>query len=235
MSGIRAYRESLGLSQVVLAKALGVTQAYVSQLEAGLRPVTRQLAARLAALPETQKLSPTVFPVDGGALDAVDADLAADLAALGYPGFETRARHAPRNPAAVILSIIRRRHVAPAVMAAVPWVLLRFGDLDTAWLVAQARLNNLQNRLGFLTDLALAIARPRVASGRFEESHLERLESLRADLEDSRLVKEDTLARDLSPSERQFFADNRSDLARHWNLLTGLSKEMVTGTIFRSS
>ena len=139
------------------------------------------------------------------------------------------------NPAAVIIAIIRRRHVAPAVMSAIPWVLLHFPDLDTRWLVDRARLANLQNRLGFLTDLALAIARPRVASGRFDQSHLSALESLRAELEDSRLAKEDTLARELSPAERQFFADNRSDLARHWNLLTGLTKEMVTGTIFRSS
>lgn len=227
-SGIRAYRESLGLSQVALAKVLGVTQAYVSQLEAGLRPVTRQLAARLAALPERQKLPPTVFPVETGALGAADADLAADLAALGYPGFQSRERHAPRNPAAVVLSIIGRRQVAPAVMGAVPWVLLRFSDLDRGWLVAQSRLNNLQNRLGFLTDLALAIAAPRVASDRFDQLHLRALESLRADLEESRLVKEDTLARELSPSERQFFAENRSDLARHWNLLTGLTKDTIS-------
>jgi len=226
-SGLRAYRDRLGISQVALAKALGITQAYVSQLESGLRPVTRQLARRLAALPERAKLPATVFPPEAGGPETADADLAADLAALGHPAFEASARHRPRNPAAVIISIIGRSHVAPAVMAAVPWILLHFGDLDVRWLVDRARLANLQNRLGFLADLALAVARPRAASKRFDESHLLALESLRAELEESRLAKEDTLARELSPAERQFFAENRSDAARHWNLLTGLTKEII--------
>jgi len=214
-SGIRAYRESLGISQLALAKALGVTQAYVSQLEAGVRPVTRQVAERLAALPEARRLPPTVFPVEGSGPDAADADVAADLAALGYPGFEPRDRLRPRNPAAVIMSVIGRRQVAPAVMAAIPWVLLHFPDLDTGWLVSQARLNNLQNRLGFLTDLALQIQ---------EAAHLV---PLRAELESSRLAKEDTLARELTPSERQFFEEHRTAAARHWNLLTGLTKDTL--------
>lgn len=218
--GLRAYRERVGISQMALAKALGVTQAYVSQLEAGLRPVTRRLAARLAALPEARQLPPTVFPVTLFGLDAADADVAADLAALGYPGVDPREGHAPKNPAAVILSIIRRRQVAPAVMAAIPWVLLHFPDLDTGWLVAQARLNNLQNRLGFLTDLALAVAR--------DHAHLEKLNAMRADLEASRLAKEDTLARELTPAEREFFREHRTDLARHWNLLTGLNNWGLT-------
>lgn len=226
-AALRAYRERLGISQVALAKALGVTQAYVSQVEAGLRPVTRQLAERLATLPDRGKLPPTVFPLDDAGLTSADADHAADLAALGYPGFEPRDRHRPRNPAAVIISIIGRRHVAPAVMGAIPWVLLHFPDLDTRWLVDRARLANLQNRLGFLTDLALAIARPRVQAGRLDESHILTLESLRAELEESRLVREDTLARELTPAERQFFAENRSDLARHWNLLTGLTRDTL--------
>lgn len=218
--GLRAYRERVGISQMALAKALGVTQAYVSQLEAGLRPVTRRLAARLAALPEARQLPPTVFPVTLSALDAADADVAAELAALGYPGVDARGGRAPKNPAAVILSIIGRRQVAPAVMAAIPWVLLRFPDLDTGWLVAQARVNNLQNRLGFLTDLALAVAR--------DQAHLDKLVAMRADLEESRLVREDTLARDLTPAEREFFRENRTDLARHWNLLTGLNNWGLT-------
>ena len=215
------------MSQAALAQALGVTQAYVSQLESGARPVSRKLAARLAALPDVRALPPTVFPTEARGFDEADADFAADLAALGYPAFEPRDGHAPRNPAAVIISILRRRHVAPAVTAAIPWVLLRFRDLDARWLIDRARLDNLQNRLGFLTDLALALARPRTAAGRFDGAHLERLESLRAALDDSRLVKEDTLARELTSTERQFFQENRSDTARYWNLLTGLTKDTL--------
>lgn len=224
---IRAYREQLRLSQAQLARALGVTQAYVSQLECGARPVSKELAARLARLPEQAQLHATVFPEDLTPLDRADLDFAADLGALGYPGFPRRDGDTPKNPAAVIISILRRAQVAPSVMAAIPWVLLRFPAINTAWLVAQSRLNNLQNRLGFLTDLACAVAGPRAAAGHFDAAHLAALEDMRAQLEESRLVKDDTLARQLTPAERQFFDEHRSDTARHWNLLTGLTKDTL--------
>lgn len=226
-SALRTYREREGLSQAQLAGALGVTQAYVSQLESGARPISRKLAARLASLPKQQHLPATVFPENLAPLDGIDRDLAASLGALGYPGFAAPGSAPPRNPAAVIIDILNQQQVAPAVMAAIPWVLLRFPELNTAWLVAQARLENLQNRLGFLTDLALAVARARHAPGRVDEAHLAGLETLRAQLEDSRLAKEDTLARALSPTERHFFDEHRSDSARHWNLLTGLTKDTL--------
>lgn len=220
---MRVYREQLKLSQAQLAYALGVSQAYVSQLECGARPVSKTLAARLASLPKVHHLPATVFPTDAAEFDPVNRDLAADLAALGYPGFPPREGAAPRNPAALIVSILKPRQVAPAVMAAVPWVLLRYPEIDTRWLVDQARLNNLQNRLGFLTGLAYEIADARRASGGVDESHVRTLASLRGELEESRLAKEDTLARVLTPAERQFFEEHRSAHARHWNLLTGLT------------
>lgn len=226
---LRAYRDAGRLSQGDLARTLGVTQAYISQLERGRRQVSRKLAARLATLPRLESLPATVFPEDLAPLDSVDLDFAADLAALGYPMFQRldTAPHQPKNPAAVIVSILKPRQVAPSVMAAIPWVLLRFPDINTDWLVAEARLNNLQNRLGFLVDLACDVAESRMASGRFSQAHLVTLEAMRGQLEDSRLAKEDTLARELSDSERLFFAAHRCEAARHWNLLTGLTKETL--------
>ena len=50
---------------------------------------------------------------------------------------------------------------------------------------------------------------------------------MRAELDESRLARVDTLARQLTPGERQFFDEHRSDTARHWNLLTGLTKETL--------
>ena len=223
---IRQYRGHLKMSQAQLAHALGVTQAYISQLERGRRQVTTKLAARLAKLPDLRRLPATVFPEDAAGLDRIDADFAADLGAMGYPGFGSDERP-PKNPAAIIVGILKRKQVAPGVMAAIPWVLLRFPDLNTGWLVDQARLNNLQNRLGFLTDLAIEIAEMHLATDRIDEAHLLKLQAMREHLEDSRLAKDDTLARPLSPSERQFFDENRSETARHWNLLTGLTRETL--------
>lgn len=213
----------MGFTQAQLAQVLGVTQAYVSQLECGARALSAKLAARLPTLPKVHHLPATVFPEDGGALDSVNLDLAGDLSAVGYPGFPRQDGLAPKNPAALIVAILRLDHVAPAVMAAIPWLLVRYPDLNTRWLVDQARLKNLQNRLGFLTDLACEIAKARAAAGRLDAADLNRLEALRTELEESRLAKTDTLARVLTPAERQFFEEHRSDRARHWNLLTGLT------------
>ena len=211
----RIYRGHRMISQARLAEALGVTQAYISQLERGRRPVSRKLAEKIASLPELNQLPATVFPEDLARLEGLDLDHAADLAALGYPGFDADRPAAPKNPAAVIIAILKRKHVAPAIMAAIPWVLLRFPEINVDWLLAQARLNNLQNRLGFLTALTLQLR---------DAPHLV---PLRDALEESRLAREDTLARELSPAERQYFDEHRSDTARHWNLFTGLTKETL--------
>ena len=214
-------------SQARLAEALGVSQAYVSQLETGARKVSKKLATRLAALPELQHLPATVFPEEVETLDPYDRDLGADLAALGYDGRAAAEGRLPKNPAVVIIAILRRSHVAPWITAAIPWLLISFPELNMTWLVDQARLNNLQNRLGFLTELAYEIAAARFARDRFDEAHLVRLEAMRGELEKSRLVHEDTLARELTPAERQFFQEHRSETARHWNLLTGLTREQL--------
>lgn len=223
MSLLKTYRNSRNLSQAELAHALGVTQAYVSQVESGRRPISRALAERLGSLPD---LPPVVLPPALAQLDGQDADHAADLGALGYPPFADGRPRRARNPAAVILAIISPQQVAPNVMNAVPWVLLTFPGLDAAWLTDEARRRNLQNRLGFLTDLAIELARARVARSTPDADEvrtLDSLEALRADLEDSRLANAGTLARVLAPSERQFFEEHRSAAARHWNLHTGLT------------
>lgn len=221
------------MSQGELARRLDVTQAYISQVEAGLRPITRTLAEKLGALPD---LPPPVLPPALAAFDGQDANLAADLGALGYPPFAGGPPRRARNPAAVILAILSPAQVAPNVMNAVPWVLLSYPDLDRAWLVDEVRRRNLQNRLGFLTDLALDLARARAAreerelgsaraddDGTAARDVLHALDALRAGLEESRLANAGTLARVLTATERQFFEEHRGAAARHWNLYTGLT------------
>lgn len=202
----------------------------MSQVEAGHRTVSPELARRLAELPD---LPPDLLPLSSEDLDPPDADLAADLGALGYPPFVERRAGRARNPAVVVLSIIAPPQVAPNITNAVPWVLLTYSRLDTGWLLDQVRHRNLQNRLGFLTDLALDLARARRA--RADDTNaatpgaatpleaLEALETLRAALEESRLANPGTLARVLTPAERQFFEEHRGTAARHWNLYTGLT------------
>jgi len=80
--------------------------------------------------------------------------LAFELAALGYPGFAYLQASTERAPAEVVLSALQVSNLEPRLVEALPWVLLERGDLDWEWLVREALLNELQNKLGFLTNVA---------------------------------------------------------------------------------
>jgi hypothetical protein len=143
------------------------------------------------------------------------------LGSLGYPGFEYLA--SPRtvsNPAAVVLAALTARQVSARVTEALPWVLARFPDLDWAWLVGRAKLANVQNRLGYLASLA-----NQVAEARSDATASKALRAAQAQLEDARLAREDTLGRNVTDAERQYFRQHRADEAAHWNLLTTLRVE----------
>jgi hypothetical protein len=148
-------------------------------------------------------------------------DLPKLLGSLGYPGFEYLA--GPRtaaNPASVVLAALKAQHVSSRVTEAVPWVLVRFPDLDWNWLVAEAKLANVQNRLGYLVSVA-----KQVAEAGHDATTLNVLEAARVRLEDARLAKEDTLGRDVTEVERQYLRQHRPETAAHWNLLTTLRAE----------
>ncbi|HZZ15518.1 MAG TPA: helix-turn-helix transcriptional regulator [Candidatus Sulfotelmatobacter sp.] len=79
----KAGRKQARLTQVEAAKRLGTSQPYLSQLEKGLRPVTRELARRAT---KVYDLSPTHLPVPKAfSLSELfdSAKLARQLAGLG--------------------------------------------------------------------------------------------------------------------------------------------------------
>lgn len=80
---LRDARTALGMSQVQAAARLGVSQTLLSLMENGERSVTAAVAQRavkrLRVTPEQLPLHRQVRHNDG--------KLAADLGALGYPGF----------------------------------------------------------------------------------------------------------------------------------------------------
>lgn len=219
----KAGRMKAGLTQKEAAAALGVSQPYLSQLEKGLRPVTSELASVAAAV---YRLPPTALPMpeaplQGGVADA--ARFAQQLSGLGYPGFaHLRARKA--NPAAVVLEALLQNDLETRLTEALPWVLLKYPDLDWSWLVRHAKLQDVQNRLGFLVGVAKDLAGDRVELA----SALEQLFAVEQQLERARLAREDTLCRESMPAaERRWLKTNRSALARHWNLLTGLTADQL--------
>jgi hypothetical protein len=107
--------------------------------------------------------------------------------------------------------------VPARVTEALPWVLVKFSDLNWDWLLREAKLANVQNRLGYLVSLA-----KQVSESQNETQALERLEAARVRLEEARLAKEDSLGRRLTEVERHHLRHERSDVAKHWNLLTTL-------------
>lgn len=221
---LQAARRTLGWTQKRAARRLGVTQAYLSMLERGRRVPPAALVLRLA---EVYALSLAALPLPEGDWQppvAGDRELAADLARLGYPGTAegVRRRGAAKNPAEVLLTALFQADLDRRLVQALPWLFLRYPEMDAAWLLDRARCLDLQNRLGFIVNLAREL---REAGG---EAVPPNLADLEAALERSRLARFDTLCQtSMSEDEGRYFYENRSETARRWNLLTDLSAETL--------
>jgi transcriptional regulator with XRE-family HTH domain len=212
-------REKAGLTQVVAARALDVSQPYLSQLETGLRVASAGLvrkAAKLYGLPPTALPLPERLDVRGAPPD----ELQRALASLGYPGFEHVRSKAVSNPAEVVLHAVVKPDLDTRLVEALPWVLSAYADLNWEWLRDRAKWNNAQNRLGYLVHLAEQTAR--AWPGRQGAAQV--LSRWEQELEEARLAREGTLCRDSMPeSERTWLRSNRPEAAIHWSLLTSLT------------
>jgi transcriptional regulator with XRE-family HTH domain len=221
---LKSGREKKGWTQDQAASKLGVSQPYLSLLEKGARRVPEKLARKAMT---AYGLSPATLPVetDGHAVQSRNDDaLASELATLGYPGFSHLKARRKRNPAEVVLSALGNEDLDTRLAEALPWVLLEHPDLDWQWLVRTAKVNDLQNKLGFVTNVARRLGEK---LGRTDTAKL--LRDQEVALERSRLAREDTLCHDsLTQAERRWLRANRSEEARHWNLLTDLSPEHLS-------
>jgi transcriptional regulator with XRE-family HTH domain len=219
---LRTLRKQARLTQQQVAKRLGVSQGYVSLCEAGRRTPSVSLMKKVATV---YRLSPTALPVHStDRLSEVDSrELAASLAALGYPGFSYMHSRRRVNPAAVLLAALAQKNLESRVAEALPWILLRYPDVDNHWLVREAKLHNVQNRLGFVVSMARSLAERTSGS-----KSLPALAQLQQELELCRLAREDTFCQEsLSEPERNWLREQRPPNARHWNLLTDWTPETI--------
>ena len=222
---LREARLRAGWTQQQAAQRLGVTQAYLSMVEHGRR-VLPSVLARMAV--EILHASPTALPLSEGWVSAPsDSDkVRSELAGLGYPGFahvRGRVRH---NPAEVLLSALNQSELDTRVVEALPWLAFTYADLDWDWAVQNAKLHNLQNRLGFVATVASRFGASQSSSQSSEEPRSRRVKEYAAVLDRSRLAKEDTLCHDsLTEAERKWLRVNRPPEAAHWNLLTDMKAE----------
>jgi transcriptional regulator with XRE-family HTH domain len=217
---LHSARRALGWTQKRAARQLGVTQAYLSMLERGRRVPPPALVLRLA---EVYSLSPAALPLPGGEWQppsAADQEMAAELGRLGYPGLAARRRGERKNPAEVLLTALALADLDRSLLQALPWLLLRYPEVDTAWLLDRAKRLDLQNRLGFIVSLAREV---REARG---EAVPPSLADLEAALDCSRLARFGTLCQSsMSEEEGRWLFEQRSDTARRWNLLVDLKVE----------
>lgn len=218
---LRSARRAAGLTQQQAADRMGVSQAYLALLERGRRPVTAQLGSMIVKL---YGLRPTALPLETDGVDLWDsASLTAALASLGYPGFRRRRRENKTNPAAILLAAIAASDVEVRIIEALPWLVIEYRDLDWDRLIREAKLRNVQNRLGFLVTLARQVAEKR--SDAATAAQLRQTEEV---LDRARLVREDTLCQaSLSDAERRWLRRTRPAEARHWNLLTDLNVQFL--------
>lgn len=214
------HRKKEKRTQVQTARALGVSQTYLSFLESGERRLTQDLQAKAAKF---FNVSPTEIPssVSSGEVPhTTDADLAADLADLGYLGFGHLRRKRPRrkNPADVLLSALNAPQREARAVEALPWLLLTFPDMKWNEVVRFAKVHDLQNRLGFLVNVA-----GELAEKKNDRSLADLLHTREAQLERSMLAREDTLCNEnMTNAERRWLAEYRPENAKRWNVLTNL-------------
>ena len=222
----RQARNQAGLSQQKAAAELGVSQSYLSMLEKSQRPLSRELARRMV---QVYKLSPATLPPSQLSWQPkmVDVEqLATDLAGLGYPGFAyLRSRRTHRNPSELLLTALTQDQLEARLFEALPWLVLKYWEMDPEWLVQQAKLHDLQNRLGFVVALARKAGR---RSGFPNSGRDVALEQLETTLRRSLLAREDVLAgAHVSESERRWLKKHRSKDARDWNVLSNWRPEAL--------
>jgi len=183
----------------------------LSMLESGKKQPSNKMLGKMRSV---YALPPTCLPLE---LPAPSGPwfFHQELGSLGYPGFAHLASEPTANPAALLLAALDQEDLDQRVVEALPWLPIRFSEINWDWLVPQAKLRDRQNRLGFVVGLAAEMAKDTESQAR--------LRTVAQNLERSRLVREDTLCYDsMNRAQRTAMDRKRTPFARHWNLLADL-------------
>lgn len=224
MNGERLIKERLSRNweQQDAAARLKVSQPYLSLIEAGKRPVTEKLARRAVRV---FNLSPTALPVEyqlpRTSRPKNENKLASHLAALGYPKFSHLRKTKRVNPASVLISALVEDELDSRVVEALPWLIFNFSDLGWTEVIKAAKLEDAQNRLGFLLSLAYNKAKKSR-----DEKKTALFKELLSTLDKSRLARDDSFGRlSLTEREKAWLKKNRPRNARCWRVLSNLTAD----------
>lgn len=212
-------RQQKGLEQQEAAERLEVSQPYLSLLESGKRRITRKLAERAV---KVFALPPEKLPLPPGwetSAEISSEELAGMLAALGYPKFSHLKKGKLENPGWVLFSALKDENLDSRIAESLPWIVFTFPELDWENLIKFAKQFDLQNRLGFVVNLARQLAMKAKDTGK---NLL--LSEVEKQLEESRLLREDALG-NLTRAEIKYLKANRPKEAKYWRVLSDLSVE----------
>lgn len=196
-------------------------------LETGSRKVSSRSVRKFR---KTYDLPPTSLPLPSTLhfkpSEETAEVLAADLATLGYEGFaHLRSRSLQKNPAVVLLTALAQPELEARLFEALPWLMVQYSDMPFDWLVHNAKLLDLQNRMGFVTTLAREVVERETPN---ERNRVEALRKLEDTLENSKLARVEPLGKaSVGSKEMQWLTENRSEEAGRWNLLTDWRPEML--------
>lgn len=219
MNGFQLAQSRLnkGLEQQEAAEILGVSQSYLSLLESGKRKLNQKLAEKAV---KVFRLSPENLPMTenwGNLLESSNTDLAESLAALGYPKFSHLKKEKLNNPAQVLFIALKNKDIESRIVEGLPWLIFNFPELDWDKLIQSAKMFDLQNRLGFLVNLARQLAKKNHDTDK-EKFFL----SVEKTLERSRLLQEDSLSK-ITETEKAYLKKSRPKEAKYWRVLSDLS------------
>lgn len=224
---LRQARESKGWTQQEAAARLGLSQTYLSLLEQGKRRVPKSRVQRVLAVYDS--LSPLALPMRGDKDRATmgDLKLAQQLGGLGYPGFAYMRVRVTWNPAELLVAALTKDDLKSRTAEALPWLALAYSNMDWDWVVRQAKLHDVQNRLGFVLTLARSLAEQMndTAIGN-------RLREVEKRLHASVLLRELTFCNEtMTPTERRWLKQNSTPQAKYWNVLSDLSVEHLSHAV----
>jgi len=221
---LQEFRKSKNWTQAKTANRLGLTQGYLSQLERDRRRVSNELQMKLASL---GGLDPLALPLESADRwrkeNHADEKFAQALGHLGYPGFSYYRGQPTLNPAEVLVGALVQSNLETRLAEAMPWLAAKYPNMDWHWAVREAKVNDAQNRLGFVVTLARQLADRK---GLFEAAGT--LNAVEKQLEHARMEREDTLCNEkLTAAERQWLVTYRPPQAAEWHLLTDLTAERL--------